>query len=509
MTARSRFKCYTMATFPIENCLLISTKTCRFTQDFATLQSQPAVMEQAHSQSERQVYSLFDITESITRMFRKHYAMPFWIRAEISKLNLYPHSGHCYPDLVDRQQGKVRAQVRGIIWRDDLFEITRKFESVTRESFREGINIMFLAYVRFSSEYGLSLQITDIEPLFTLGELAREKLLTIERLKKEGLFNQNKLLEMPLLPARLAVISAETSKGYSDLKVTLENNVSGYRFHLTMFHALLQGNGAVESIRRQLLAIQAQKHLFDAVLIIRGGGDETGMSCYDNYALASLVAGFPIPVITGIGHSTNETVAEMVAAINKITPTAVAHYLIGRFDEFSHRIGNAAAMLEVSARLILQTASDRFAKASEDFVDAAFELIKNEQQHTDMLGREIRDNVNATVFNHRIALSRYETGISTGPARILMQSDAKIAEIQRMVQVHKNHFIKQQIDQLNHTEGKVKLLDPVNVLKRGFSITRLNGKALKGNAKPAAGDELETETLSGKIFSTVFNKELS
>ena len=126
-----------------------------------------------------------------------------------------------------------------------------------------------------------------------------------------------------------------------------------------------------------------------------------------------------------------------------------------------------------------------------------------------MLGREIRDNVNATVFNHRIALSRYETGISTGPARILMQSDSKIAELHRLVQVHKNHFIKQQIDQLNHTEGKVKLLDPVNVLKRGFSITRLNGKALNGNAKPAAGDELETETLSGKIFSTVFNKELS
>ncbi|KAF0201106.1 MAG: exodeoxyribonuclease VII large subunit [Bacteroidetes bacterium] len=451
----------------------------------------------------RQVFSLFEITESISRMFRKHYASPYWIKAEISKLNLYPHSGHCYPDLVDRVDGKVKSQVRGIIWRDDLFEITRRFENVTREPLREGINIMFQAYVKFSSEYGLSLQIIDIEPLFTLGELAKEKMETIARLKDEGIFNLNRVLEMPLLPQRLAIISANTSKGYSDLMVTLNGNQYGYKFHTRLFHAVLQGEGAIESIRKQLLVIKDLRQQFDAVLIIRGGGDEIGMACYDSYILSREVASFPLPVISGIGHSTNETVVEMVASINKITPTDVAYFLIGCFRTFHERIEAAAHMLELASKVILDTNENRFRILSQDFSSASQIYINQQHQELSFTAMSIRDSVNAAVFNHRIALSRYETTTQSGPGRIIAQFANILKEKEKLLMFHNGHLFKKHSTSIDHIENKVRLLDPVNVLKRGFSITRFNGKALVPGINPAAGDKLETETLTGKIHSIV------
>lgn len=451
----------------------------------------------------RQAYSLYEITESISRMFSKHFASPYWIKAEISKLNLYPHSGHCYPDLVDRVNGKVKSQVRGIIWRDDLHTISRKFEETTREPLREGINIMFLAWVKFSSEYGLSVQIIDIEPLFTLGELAKEKMETIARLKQEGHFYRNSLLQMPLLPKRLAVISASTSKGYSDLMVTLNGNRYGYRFQVQLFHALLQGDGAVESIRKQLLAIKKMYSHFDAVLIIRGGGDEIGMACYDHYSLASEVACFPIPVISGIGHSTNETVVEMVSNINKITPTDVAHYLIGCFQTFDQRIHNAFQMLQLATKVILDTSKNHFNQVSNHFARASQTFVNQEKQSLGQTAMIIRDSVNSAVFNHRMAMGRFENILQAEPSRALQQHKISLFQHQKLLQLHNNLLLIKNSTLLENIEHKVKILDPKAVLKRGFTITRHEGKAIPPGFVPEDGLAIETEHFNGKFKSII------
>lgn len=455
--------------------------------------------------SDRKVFSLYELTESISRMFSKHYASPYWIRAEVSRLNLYPHSGHCYPDLVERVSGKVKSQVRGIIWREDLYNITRKFEAVTRESFREGIHIMFLAYVRFSSEYGLSLQIIDIEPLFTLGELAKEKTETISLLKKEGIFNNNRLLEIPLLPKRLAVISADTSKGYSDLLVTLNGNPYGYSFQVNLFHALLQGDGAVGSIINQLDTIRKTISNFDVVLIIRGGGDDIGLACYDNYNLASAVATFPLPVISGIGHSTNETVVEMVAGINKITPTDVAHYLIGCFRTYDQRILTARQMLEVATKVFLETRNQRFRKISEDFISRGKAYTSDHNLRLSQKVSLIRDLVVAAVFNHRIAMSRYENSLQYNPARLLVKYGENIAEQKKMLHLHYQLQHQKQTTAIDNFDQKVRILDPEAVLKRGFSITRYQGKALQKGFIPGKGEMIETENISG-IFKSIITE---
>lgn len=454
----------------------------------------------------RQAYSLYEITESISRMFSKHYASPYWIKAEISKLNLYPHSGHCYPDLVERINGKVKSQVRGIIWRDDLHNISRKFEETTREPMREGINIMFQAWIKYSSEYGLSLQIIDIEPLFTLGELAKEKMETLDRLKKEGIFYNNGLLQMPLLPKRLAVISASTSKGYSDLMVTLKDNRYGYRFHVQLFHALLQGDGAVESIRNQLLAIKKKYTQFDAVLIIRGGGDEIGMACYDHYSLAREVACFPIPVISGIGHSTNETVVEMVSNINKITPTDVAHYLIGCFQTFDQRIQNAFQMLQLASKAILETSKNHFSQTSNHFALSSQTFVNQEKEILGQTARVIRDSVNSSVFNHRMALGRFENALQSEPYRIVQQHQINLLQHQKLLQLHNNLLLKKNNTLLENLEHKVKILDPQSVIKRGFTITRHAGKPIPPGFVPEEGLAIETEHLNGKFTSIITKK---
>jgi len=458
-------------------------------------------------QEGKRVFSLSEITASIERMFSKYYASPYWIRAELSKLNHYPQSGHCYPDLVERQEGKIKAQLRGVIWRDELFEIARKFEEVTREPFREGISIMFLAYVKFTSEYGLSLQIIDIEPLYTLGELAREKMETISRLKKEGIFNSNRLLELPLLPKRLAVISAQTSKGYSDLMITLENNPWGYRFNTRLFHALLQGDGAVDSIRKQLGIIRDNQEQFDAVLIIRGGGDEIGMACYDNYLLARDVACFPLPVITGIGHSTNETVVEMVAGINKITPTDVAHFLIGCFRSFSDRIKAAEQMLLPGVMVVLETNAARFNTLSGSLLNLVKNTLREESDLVEQQALVVREATNVAVFNHRIALSRYESGLTMRPAQILGSHRATLLEQQKMLGLTTRYLVSNQLKEIGTVDSRVKLLDPVGVLKRGFTITRLKGRGIAPGNLPDPGDLLETESASGKFISVVSEKK--
>ncbi len=456
---------------------------------------------------QKQVFSLSEITESIARMFAKYYASPYWIRAEISKLNFYPASGHCFPDLVEKQDGKVKSQVRSIIWRDDLFRISQKFEEVTREPLHEGIAIMFQAYVKFTSEHGLSLHIIDIEPLYTLGEMARAKLETIGLLKKEGIFQHNKQVGLPLLLKRVAIISAETSKGYNDLLVTLNRNPYGYHFITKLFPALLQGDAAVESIRKQLIKIKEIIGQFDAVLIIRGGGDEVGLACYDHYDLAREVALFPLPVITGIGHSTNETVVEMVACINKITPTDVAHFMIAGFRSFEDRVQISTQKLFAEVEKTIEWQTAVFNNLVTGFQQSGRSFVKNEHETLEQIGLDIRESVGVAVFNHRIALSRFETALMVHPGQLLGNCRMLLHSQVKMLGFHKTHFINGHSGALDGLGEKVQLLDPVNVLKRGFTITRYKGKAITFGFDPEPGAIIETETVNEKLSSVFAEKK--
>jgi exodeoxyribonuclease VII large subunit len=431
--------------------------------------------------NDKKVFSLLEVTLSIKKTIQERYQRSFWVKAEMNKLNHYSYSGHCYPELVEKIDGKVVAQIKTNLWKDDYLRINANFLHTLKEPLKDGINILFNATVNFDPVHGLSLRIIDIDPVFSLGELEREKMETIDKLRKEGVFHSNKDLLLPLLPQRIAVISVETSKGYADFLKIISNNTWGYKFFCFLFPALLQGDRSVDSILYQLKRIRRVKHHFDMVAIVRGGGGDVGLSSYNHYALAKEICQFPIPVLTGIGHSTNETVAEMVAFKNAITPTELADFLIQAFHNFSVPIQQMQETLVSSTRGILA------------------------DERTGLLGSA---RLFKSVTNQLLIHNRHEI---KGLARSASQHLTYYFQKKKQLWTdHKNHlkksttlFQKNRTMELANVEKSINLMDPISIIRRGFTITLKDGKAITNLADVKPGDKTTTITLDGTITSEV------
>lgn len=414
-------------------------------------------MAQRETFKERPVYALSEITKSIESVIGKNYTRAYYIKAEILKLNYYPHSGHCYPELVEKENNKIKAQLRGVIWASQFRNINERFITITGEPLKEDVSILCLATVEFSAQHGLNLHIQDIEPTYTLGEMARNKREVIEKLKKEQKFSLNKQKKLPTVPKRIAVISVETSKGYSDFMITLQQNSWNYKFETALFPSILQGEKALISMPYQLSEIAKRQQEFDCVVIVRGGGGDAGMSCYDDYLLAAAVATFPLPVITGIGHSTNETITDMVAFANKITPTDVAYFLIQQFHNFALQVDDCKNKLTKKIQQLLQEQDFYFSKIS--------------QQLLFTVGK----------YNH--------------------QKEKEVQIFSQRLQNSINQYLLKQQNALRQAQTKIELLQPENILRRGYSITMKNGKPLRDADEVCKGDEITTKLFKGEIIS--------
>lgn len=454
-----------------------------------------------------QVLTLSQLTAGIAKVFEQSFPAAFWIKAEIAKLNHYPGSGHCYPSLVEKEKGVIKAEIRSTIWANDFLRINQRFIQVTKEPLKEGIQILFRAMVKYHPVYGLSLQIGDIDPSYTLGEMAREKMETIMKLKNEGLFERNRQLVMPLLPKRIAIISVKTSKGFSDFINILENNPWGYAFSCFLFPALLQGDKAVESIVGQLKKISRFAEYFDAVAIIRGGGGDVGLNCYDNYMLAKEVAMCPLPVLTGIGHSTNETVVEMIAGFNKITPTDVAYYLIQVFHNFSARLEDSRTKIINFSREILEVEKRGWGELTKRLFAEAENHVKMEKN---LLGQVSTRAITAS----RTMLAEHGHYLSLAGSRLRFRPSAFIKEKKTGLKnradwfaMHVSQFLARQGTSINRLGEQVSLLDPVQVLKRGYSITYINDKPLTDSHDVNPGDIILTRLYKGIVYSEIKTKE--
>ncbi|MDR1725121.1 MAG: exodeoxyribonuclease VII large subunit [Bacteroidales bacterium] len=383
------------------------------------------------------VFTLSEVTRSIEKTINERYRSSFWVKAEMLKLNHYTASGHCYPDLVEKKDGKIISQLRAVMWKNDYERSNKIFLNVTKEPLKDGITIMFQASLSYDSVYGLSLRIIDINPSFSLGEMERERQETIEKLRQESLFDLNKQLPFPPVFKSLALISVATSKGFSDFMQVIDNNSNQYRVFTYLFPSLLQGDNAVGTLIDALNTVKIVKDYFDAVLIIRGGGGDIGLSCYNNYELCRAIAQFPLPVLTGIGHSTNETVTELVASLNAITPTQLADFIINRFADFDTDV----------------------IKLQQSIINIANAEIEKQSQKINIL----QDNL--------------------------------IIKTQ-------NKFVKEH-DSLQIFEKYITLLNPNNLLSRGYSITTLNGMLVKSINDVKDGDIIESKFKDGKIKSVV------
>ena len=453
----------------------------------------------------KQIFSLFEVTKSIQKTIANRYQSTFWVKAEMNKLNYYQRSGHCYPELVEKKEGKIIAQISAILWKGEYQRVNMNFQRVLKEPLKDGIKILFSASINFDPKYGLTLQINDIDPSFTLGDLEKEKQDTIKKLQLEGIFSKNKRLELPVLPQRIAIISVETSKGYADFVNVFEsaNSNWNYMFFQLLFPSLLQGDNAVKTIIAQLRRIRKVIHHFDVVAIVRGGGGDIGLSCYNNYDLAREIAEFPIPVITGIGHSTNETVAELIAHENAITPTKLAEFLIQKFHDFSVPVHKAEEKISDRSRRLIRDAKTNFA--------SEVKLLRS-------VTRNILDHNKNEVMQHAQSLSQQSRFRLRNEKKVLTSAGEDIrrgtyqfcaAEKQHISQLSANlgKDIQRQLDQttlrLKNVEKNIYNLSPQNVLKRGYSITQLNGKSVRSSNQVKEGDSLTTMLFKGSVSSTV------
>lgn len=433
---------------------------------------------------DKKVFSLLEVANSVRKTISERYQSTFWVKAEMNKLNHYSYSGHCYPELVEKSNGKVVAQLRASLWKDDYLRSNAKFVQMLGEPLKDGISILFEASLSFDAVHGFSLRIIDIDPVFSLGVLERERLESIARLKAMGIFDRNKHLRFPMLPKRIAVISVETSKGYSDFMKVIDNNPWGYRFSCFLFPALLQGDRSVDSIIAQLERIRKVMHHFDVVAIIRGGGGDVGLSSYNNFRLASEVARFPLPVMSGIGHSTNETVTELVAHRNAITPTELADFLIQRLHEFAEPIDRAAELI----------------------ADRARRIILDESRHFDQTIRAFRKGTANALITRKRELQVLARGISQGVVFALRRSEDQCDRTVDVLRRYCNTALQHQRVELNGLEKTIGVMDPVHVLRRGFTISTVNGKVIKSVDDLQAGDVLTTTAADGTISSEVIAK---
>ncbi|MGO9378582.1 MAG: exodeoxyribonuclease VII large subunit [Dissulfurispiraceae bacterium] len=404
----------------------------------------------------RPTLTLFELNSLIHSAISQALPDLYWVVAEIaeSKCN---QKGHCYLDLVEKEELKTIAQTRATIWAYEYRTLSRKFELATKTPIRPGIKVLLLVAVSYHEAYGLSLNVKDIDPTYTLGEMALRKKEIIDRLRKEGVIDLNKDLPLPLVPQNIAIISSPTASGYGDFIDQLEKNPYGYKFTHVLFPALMQGGETEGSIIKAFTMIEELRSDFDIVVVIRGGGSVADLSSFDSYPLARRIASFPLPVITGIGHEKDDTVADIVAHTKMKTPTAVAEFLISGVRSFEEKIIGFDNTLHVLSERLLG--------------DAAYSL--------NSLARRL----------------------SLVPSHITVAPMNHLNSIEKTIKGDVRQYLQHKQSKLDAIDQAVRLLNPANVLKRGYSITRHNGKALIDASVVCKGDVIETLLYQGLITS--------
>jgi exodeoxyribonuclease VII large subunit len=451
-------------------------------------------------ENQNKYHSLHQVLSSVSRMFDKYWSKAIWVKAEIAKLNFYPHSGHCYPLLVEKSNGSTIAEVRSTMWSGVYQKALKDFKKITNSTFGDGQQLLMLVEVKFSQVYGLSLNIIEIDPSFTLGLMEKERLECIARLKKENIFDANKKIALPSLLKKIAIISVETSKGYMDFCNTIDARKADFMIEHDLFPALLQGDKAVDSMRNQLDEIRQRKHEFDAVFIIRGGGGEVGLNCYDNYRLASYVARFPLPILTGIGHASNQTVTEQISNQNLITPTALANFVLEQYHNYSDRIRHAKKSINRVFDKFFQVESMRIESISSSLKSSSKSYLKNSSQILDnsiiLLERKSRNKILHAKSEMKTKVDRLSW---LSKNKLHNQSELLIhrfSSLQRSI----SSILEKNNQGVLNIESKVKILHPNNTLQRGYAILKSADKS-----EITQGTSIEIQTYDAILQAEVKN----
>lgn len=430
---------------------------------------------------ENQPLSLFELNALVRKSVKLCLSDEYWVQAELSDVRTN-YSGHCYLEFVqkDPRGNALVAKARGMIWSNIYGMLKPYFERETGQTFTSGIKVLVKVTVDFHELYGYSLTVIDIDPAYTLGDMARRRKEIIRRLEEEGVLTLNKELEMPLLPQRVAVISSATAAGYGDFCNQLLNNADGLVFYPYLFAAVMQGDKVEASVIAALNAIYKEVDRWDVVVIIRGGGATSDLSGFDTYDLAANCAQFPLPIITGIGHERDDTVIDMVSHTRVKTPTAAAEFLINRMRE-------TASDLERYITYFHQTIPERIAHSKErleQWVARIPSRVQMRLQHERFRQERMAVRMN-TAWQTRLLREEYRLKLEQ---RLATAIDARLQRERHRLQL---------------AQSQVEAASPELLLKRGYSLTLKDGKAVTDASALHPGDVLTTRVAKGEFKSEV------
>ena len=464
----------------------------------------------------KQTLSLLELNQLLAEVIEVGMPREYWVEAEISELREV--RGHCYIDLIEKAEGTNTpvARASAKCWANTWSTVGPLFEKVTGQRLHTGMKVLMLVGANFHPAYGFSWIISDIDPTYTLGDMARKRQAIIDQLKREGVFDMQKELEMPLFCQHIAVISSANAAGYGDFVNQLESNAYGFKFVTQLFPATMQGEGVEQSIIDALNKIYASMSsaqpstlnpppsarpegalskrsgertltpppsTFDCVVIIRGGGATSDLSGFDTLALAENVAQFPLPVITGIGHERDESVLDMISHTRVKTPTAAAAFLIENLKRVWDYLQDAQTMLAANAKQRMETEQMRLMRASEK-IPSLFSLVREKEEHR--LDRVLQKILNAA-----------QQGVSNNSHKIDIMEGNMLPLASRLLMEQKHR--------LQMLEQRALALDPALLLKRGYSITTHNGIVVRDASQLKPGDVLETRVEKGIVQSEVRN----
>ncbi|MEP1956759.1 MAG: exodeoxyribonuclease VII large subunit [Algoriphagus sp.] len=425
--------------------------------------------------------SISELNRLIQQALETELDPVIWVIGEIADFRQAPQ-GHAYFELVEKQGNTVQAKIKANLWSFAYRSVAARFESITGSSIKNGMKVLAQVAGNFHPVYGLSINVKDIDPSFSLGERARIRQETIDRLTTEGIIRLNARHLLPAVIQKIGIISSPTAAGYGDFVNQLENNAYGYQVYHKLYPSVMQGNEAVTSLIRSLEQVEATKDELgiEAVVMIRGGGAQLDLDCFDDYRLASKIANFPLPILTGIGHERDESIADLVAHTKLKTPTAVAEFLLSGFREFEENLGLAMLRLDRATRQKLSEEQTKIHQLS----------------HQVRALSESRLNLEAEKLNSSI------NRIRVSSKNILQIQEHSLVSFKKSISRGMEGFLQKQMQNLDSKELLLRQLNPAAILARGYTRTEIKGKPIN-TAQIQLGDELQTHTSTQKISSTI------
>lgn len=473
----------------------------------------------------RHSLSLLELNSIVRDVVEGEVNSFYWVVAEL--LDVREYNGHCFMELVQKlpDSNTPVARAKATCWRGIWQIVAPKFQHVTGQPLQTGQKVMLKVHAQFHVNYGFSWIVDDIDAAYTLGDLARRRREVVRRLKAEGVFELQKGLRLPLFAQRIAVISSATAAGYGDFCHQLDNNEYGFHFSYTLFPAVMQGEQIENSIISALNAINESSDRFDCVVIIRGGGATSDLSGFDTLALGENVANFPLPVITGIGHERDESILDMISFLSVKTPTAAAVFLIENLFDVARRIDSARqAMRQYAERRILEerrrlalsadripslvTAACLRRKALLDSLNSrmrsAVRITLQDNRHAlDSLNSRMRSVAEVFVNDRQVQLSSLIDKITSLATKTVGNGRHRIGMAAVRIPSAARSMTACRRSRLQIIEATLKGYDPVNILRRGYSITLKDGHVVKDAAMLSPGDVIETKVYKGTVRSTV------